>query len=176
MLPLRKNYKKTWAGSGTTLPTATPTFVSVTPDCGKQRSQRCSDGIPLAQLIPLRSRLLACKLDNSVDVISIKVTLKTISWYDTPHADRRGDQRKRPLTCRRYQAWCGIHYCHLPFKVCHLPFYAARGIDHFAAHLEEILPKVTPERTVETLERKGRRDFIFSFANELLDELIKSLD
>lgn len=61
---------------------------------------------------------------------------------------------------------------HLPFKVCHLPFYTARGIDHFAAHLAEILPKVTLERTVETLERKERRDFIFSFANELLDELI----
>lgn len=51
-------------------------------------------------------------------------------------------------------------------------FYTARGIDHFAARLEEILPKVTLERTAETLERKGRRDFIFSFANELLDELI----
>lgn len=59
-----------------------------------------------------------------------------------------------------------------PSKCVTCLFYTARGIDHFAARLEEILPKVTLERTVETLERKGRRDFIFSFANELLDELI----
>lgn len=62
----------------------------------------------------------------------------------------------------------------LPFKVCQLPFYTTRGIDHFAAHLEEILPKVTPENTVETGKEKGAGwwDFIFSVANELLDELI----
>lgn len=44
----------------------------------------------------------------------------------------------------------------LPFKVCQLPFYTTRGIDHFAAHLEEILPKVTPENTVETGKKRGR--------------------
>lgn len=45
----------------------------------------------------------------------------------------------------------------LPFKVCHLPFYTTRGIDHFAAHLEEILPKVTLENTVETEKKSGGR-------------------
>lgn len=70
---------------------------------------------------PLRAKLLVCELDNTVDLISIKVTLKTISWYDTPRADRRRDRRKRLLTCRSYQTWCGIHYHISPSEdvTCH---------------------------------------------------------
>lgn len=85
--------------------------------------------------------------------------------------DRRRDRRKRPPTRRRYQTWCGIHYCVSPSKCVTCHFNTTRGIDHFAADLEEILPKVTLENTVEA-EKKGGQDFIFSVANELLDELI----
>lgn len=148
------------------------TFAFVPSDCGKQWSQRCSNDIPSAQLIPLESCLLACKLDNSVDAISIKVTLKTISWYDTPRADRRGDQRKRPLTCRWYQTWCGIHYCISPSK-CVTCLFTPLGVLIILRRIwRKSYPRWLWNAPSRRWEKKGGGDFIFSFANELLDELI----
>lgn len=48
---------------------------------------------------------------------------------------------------------------HLPFKVCHLPFYTTQGIDLFAPHLEEILPKLTLENTRERVKARKKTSF-----------------
>jgi len=99
---------------------------------GKTEVSRCHhmfQGIVVAKVMwwlsgkryPARASFLVCGRDNSVALISIKVTLKTISWYDTPGADRRRDRRKRLLTCRWSQTWRGIHYHISPSEdvTCH---------------------------------------------------------
>ena len=87
-----------------------------------------------------------------------------------PRTDRGRDRRKRIPTCRRYQTWCGIHYHISPSEdvTCHFTLLRVLIILH---HVQRKLQPRWHERTQE----RGL-DFILCFANELLDELIESLD
>lgn len=111
----------------------------------------CSQGNVVTRRYPIphQSRLLVWELDNSVDLISIKVTLKTIIRYDTPRADRSRGWRGSRLTRRWYQTCRGIHYHISPSEdvTCHFTLLRPLIIlQHIKTNLRPRWHEKTPER------------------------------